>query len=167
MNQFTVITPEQWQDNVFTAIGKDWLLLTAGTPSQCNTMTASWGTAGILWNKPVAIAYVRPQRYTYEFMERCEFFTLSILPETYRDALQFCGSHSGRDGDKFAQTGLTVADIDGIPAVGEARLILVCRKLYVQDMSANGFTDPTLLSHYKANDFHRQYVGEIIKVLKR
>lgn len=163
---FNKISPEEMQDNVFSTIGRDWMLLTAGTPDDCNTMTVSWGAMGVLWNKPVAIAYVRPQRYTYAFMENSETFSLSVLPEQYRAALQLCGTKSGRDMDKLAAAGLTVYDAEGVPAVEQARLILVCRKLYVQDMQPEQFADTSLLSHYKAKDYHRQYVGEVVAVLK-
>ena len=165
MSTFRSITPEAWQDNPFRTIGDDWMLITAGTPSHCNTMTASWGGVGILWNKPVAFAFVRPQRYTYEFLEKQDTFSLSVLPREYRNALQFCGSRSGRDTDKFKETGLTVRDEDGIPCIEQARLILLCKTVYKQDMTAESFCDESLFSHYKANDFHRQYVGEILKVL--
>ena len=167
MSKFINISPEELTENSFSMIGKDWMLITAGTPTQCNTMTASWGSVGVLWNKPIAIAYVRPTRYTYGCMEQADRFTLSVLPEEYRDALRLCGTMSGRDGDKFAAAGLTVCETNGVAAVEEARLILVCRKLYVQDIQESNFVDKSLLSHYKANDFHRQYIGEIEAVLKR
>ncbi|MBQ6830230.1 MAG: flavin reductase family protein [Clostridia bacterium] len=167
MSNFIRLSPEELTDNPFSMIGNEWMLITAGTPEHCNTMTASWGGVGVLWNKPVAIAYVRPTRYTYGFMETADRFTLSILPERYREALRVCGTMSGRDGDKFAAAGLTVYEMNGIAAVEEARLVLVCRKLYAQDMRPDCFVDDTLLSHYKANDFHRQYVGEIEAVFKR
>lgn len=167
MSEFRCCSPESLTDNPFSMIGDEWMLITAGTPEQCNTMTASWGGVGVLWNKPIAIAYVRPTRHTYGFMENAEYFTLSVLPEQYRGALKLCGTVSGRDTNKFESAGLTVYDVDGVPAVEEARLILVCRKLYAQDMKPENFVDPALLSHYKANDFHRQYVGEIVTVLKK
>lgn len=167
MSNFVHMSPEELTENPFSLIGKDWMLITAGTPQRCNTMTASWGGLGVLWNKPMAIAYVRPTRYTYGFMETADRFSLSILPEEYRQALRVCGTMSGREGDKFAAAGLTVFEAEGIAAVKEARLILVCRKLYVQDMHPDCFVDDTLLSHYKANDFHRQYIGEIEAVLKK
>lgn len=166
MQEFMTVSPEELAENPFSMIGKDWMLITAGTPESCNTMTASWGSVGVLWNKPIAIAYVRPTRYTYGLMEQAERFTLSVLPNEYRDALRLCGSMSGRDGDKFAAAGLTVCETNGVAAVAQARLILVCRKLYVQDIKENGFVDKSLLSHYNANDFHRQYIGEIEAVLK-
>ncbi len=167
MSKFVNISPEELTENPFSMIGKEWMLITAGTPAHCNTMTASWGSVGVLWNKPIAIAYVRPTRHTYGFMEQAERFTLSVLPEQYREALRVCGSMSGRDGDKFAAAGLTVCETNGVAAVGEARLILVCRKLYVEDIRETGFSDNTLLSHYTANDFHRQYVGEIEAVFRQ
>ena len=142
------------------------MLITAGTKDRCNTMTASWGGVGVLWNMPVAIAYVRPQRYTYEFMEAADTFSLSVLPEQYREALRLCGTRSGRELDKLAAAGLTVYDADGTPAIAQSRLIIVCRKLYAQDMKPENFIDQTLLSHYKAKDYHRQYVGEILQVLR-
>lgn len=167
MSSFQTISPQSITDNPFSLIGNDWMLITAGAPDNCNTMTASWGSVGILWGKPVATAVVRPQRYTYEFMENNDYFSLSVLPEAYREALKFCGAHSGRDGDKFAACGLTVDQVDTVPFVAEARLVLVCRKLYAQDLKPECFLDSTLLSNYKANDFHRQYVGEIVSVLKK
>lgn len=167
MSEFIRITPEELQDNPFSLIGNDWMLITSGDAQRCNTMTASWGSVGVLWNKPIAIAYVRPTRYTYEFMESSDRFTLSVLSEEYRTALRLCGTVSGRDTDKFADAGLTVFEADGVPAVQEARLILVCRKLYVQDILPENFIDKDLLSHYKANDYHRQYVGEIETILKQ
>ena len=167
METFTHLSPQELDDNIFRLIGQDWMLITAGTPERCNTMTASWGAAGVLWNKPIAIAYVRPTRYTYEFMEQQEMFTLSVLPEDYRDALKVCGTKSGREMDKFEQTGLSVLDVDGVPAVEQARLIFVCRKLYAQDIRPEQFVDSSLDSHYTANDYHRQYIGEIVDVLKK
>ena len=94
------IDPKQLEQNVFSMIGDQWMLVTAGTAETCNTMTASWGGLGILWNKPVATAYIRPQRYTKQFMDENEYFTLSFFGEEYRQQLALCGSKSGRDVDK-------------------------------------------------------------------
>ena len=90
----------------FERIGRDWCLITAGNKGSYNTMTASWGGVGILWNKEVATCYIRPQRYTKEFVDREEYFTLSFFPDGWREALNFCGKYSGRDRDKAAETGL-------------------------------------------------------------
>ena len=166
MPAFSRIDPKQLVDNPFSLIGDDWMLITAAAEDGCNTMTASWGGVGVLWNKPVAFTFVRPQRHTFTLLEKAATYSLSFLPERYRDALRYCGAHSGRDGDKFAATGLSVVTESGTPCIEQARLVLVCRKCYAADLDAAHFCDPALLSHYKANDFHRQYVGEIIDVLK-
>ena len=98
--------------NPFDKIGKQWMLLTGGDKDSFNTMTASWGQLGVLWNKNVLTCYIRPNRYTYDFVEKGECFTASFYGEEYRSALSFCGSHSGRDCDKAKETGLTPAEVD-------------------------------------------------------
>ena len=165
---FRSVAPASLPDNFFTRIGDDWMLITAAnSEGTVNTMTASWGCAGILWNKPVAICFIRPQRYTYAFTEDSDTLTLSFFPAGgYRNALRYCGTKSGRDGDKFAATGLTVEKTaEGTPYVGEANLVLVCRKLYADDLNENCFIDPEMLKHYAAKDYHRFYVCEITEVL--
>ena len=104
MKKFKEIKPEELEFNPFRLIGKDWMLITAGTEEKFNTMTASWGSVGILWNKPAVTIYVRPTRYTYEFVEKYDEFTISFFSEEYRSALNFCGSKSGRDYDKALET---------------------------------------------------------------
>lgn len=167
MNTFSSVDPKTLTDNPFSLIGDDWMLITAENDTQCNTMTASWGGVGVLWNLPVAFSFVRPQRHTYQFIEQSDTYSLSFLTEEYRPALRYCGSHSGRDGDKFAAAGLSVFHENGTPCIEQARLILICRKLHIVDFAPEQFVDPALLTHYKANDFHRQYVGEIVQVLKK
>lgn len=169
-NGFTHISPSQVTDNIWNLIGKDWMLITAKDPTtdKINTMTASWGCMGILWNKPVGVFFIRPQRYTYGFAESADVMSLSFFTQDYRKALQYCGSHSGRDVDKFAATGLTATCTeDGVPYIEEARLVMVCRKLYTDDLKENCFIDPALLSNYKEKDYHRFYVCEIVDVLVR
>ena len=167
--KFQTIEPAEMDDNVFTSIGEQWMLITAGGHPDFNTMTASWGGWGHLWNRDVAFIFVRPQRYTFGYTEDNETFTLSFFEAEYRDALQYCGTHSGRNVDKVEQTGLT-------PAVGktgavyfeEARLVLECRKLYAQDLNASSFIDTDIREDvYAADDFHRMYVGEIVRVWER
>ena len=167
---FRKISPADLPDNFFSRIGDDWMLITAqNSRGEVNTMTASWGCAGILWNKPVAICFIRPQRHTYGIVEDTDSLTLSFFPaDAHRDALRYCGTKSGRDGDKFAATGLTVAHAEnGTPYVGEANLVLVCRKLYADDLKENCFIDPAMLKHYTAKDYHRFYICEISEVLVR
>lgn len=160
MENYRLISPEELE-NVFRLVGKDWMLITAEHGGTVNTMTASWGGMGVLWNKPVAFCFIRPQRHTFSLTEHSERFSLSFFTEDYRPALRLCGTKSGRDTDKFAEAGLTPADCDGVPFVAEARLVLICRKLYADMLKKDAFTDPALLSNYKDDDFHRMYVVEI------
>lgn len=151
--------------NVFSAIGKQWMLLTAGDRERANTMTVSWGGLGILWGKNVATVYVRPQRYTYEFMEKGDYFTLSFLGEEWREALKLCGSKSGREVDKFRETGLTLAYGAGdAPYLQQAQVVLVCKKLYFDDIEPSHFLDGDIDGkNYPGKDYHRMYIGEIVE----
>lgn len=160
--------------NPMTMIAKQWMLITAGNEQNgCNTMTASWGHLGALWGRgagslPTTVIYIRPQRFTKEFVDREDYFTLSVLGEEYRKQLAWLGSHSGRDGNKFTATGLTPAYIDGTSYVAEAELVFVCRKLYHAPLQASGFVDPSIIpGNYPDKDFHEMYVGEILKVLQK
>lgn len=157
--------------NPFEKISKQWMLITAGSSKEnCNTMTASWGGVGIMWGKPVATAYIRPQRYTKEFVDQNEYFTLSFLPEEYRKALSVCGSVSGRNvEDKWKEAGLHPFAVDGTTAVQEAEEIYVCRKLYAQEMLPECFTDGGECDRkwYPEKDYHTMYIAEIVKVLAR
>ncbi len=162
---FKEISPYEINNNAFSLISKDWMLITAGDKKSHNTMTASWGSIGFLWNKPIATIYVRPQRYTYEFLEQNDTFTLSFFEEDYRDALKLCGAKSGRDIDKDKETGLTPVETDGTTYYEQAKLVLVCKKLYFQDITQDNFLDSTIESNYPNKDYHRAYIGQIIKVL--
>ena len=149
--------------NPFTKIGKEWMLITAGSEESFNTMTASWGAMAELWNEDVCFIFIRPQRYTYEFTEKNNRFTLSFFSEEYKKALTFCGRNSGRDCDKAKETGLTPKAIDGSMGFKESRLTIVCEKLYYQDLDPKGFIDETLDSkNYALKDYHRMYVGKIV-----
>lgn len=165
MKTFREITPAQMGGDVFTRIGKQWMLVGAGNEDSHNMMTASWGGLGVLWNKPVSTVYIRPSRYTLEFVEREEYYALCFFGESYREALTFCGRHSGRDGDKCAQTGLTPCFEEAAPYFEEAELVLICRKLYAQDMDPALFLDERIEDNYHGTDYHRMYIGEIEKVL--
>ena len=163
---FKHFSPEAISDNVFHMIGDEWMLITAGDRNSCNTMTASWGSMGILWNKPVVHIFVRPQRYTYAFLEQQDMFTLSVFESVYRPQLQLCGTKSGRDLDKISACGFTVTETEnGTPYFGEARLVFVCKKLYWHDIHPERFLDRELKKHYPLDDYHREYIGEILDVL--
>lgn len=162
------IDPKSLDENVFSLIGERWMLITAGTPERCNTMTASWGGLGVLWGKNVATCYIRPQRYTFGFVEAGESFTLSFFGEEYRKALAFCGAKSGRDVDKIKECGFTVAAGAGdAPYFEEADLVLVCKKAYWQDLDPSHFLDGSIEKHYAQKDYHRMYIGEIVEAYKK
>lgn len=169
MTGFTEIAAKDIRSNPCQLIGREWMLITAGTLESFNTMTASWGNLGHLWNRDVAICYVRPQRHTLGFMERSEVYTLSFFDAAWRGALEYCGSHSGREVDKMAQTGLTpFATPGGAVSFEQARLVLECRKLYAGDLTEAGFVDKSVVSEmYGEGDFHRFFVGQITHALSK
>lgn len=146
-------------------IAEDWALLTAGNLSAFNTMTVSWGGVGELWGKDVAFVFVRPQRYTYEFMENSEYFTLSFFGGEYKKELGICGAKSGRDVDKCKETGLVPTAAEQAVTFEQAKTVLVCRKVAFQDIDPKGFLDASIMDTYAAKDYHRMYVGVIEKVL--
>lgn len=153
-------------ENAMELIGDDWLLLTAGNGDSYNMMTASWGMIGHLWHKDVCSVFIRPQRYTYEFFEKHDTFSVSVLPESLRHIMTLCGKESGRDTDKMHLDGLTPVETDGTVYFREARLVFVCKKLYTQDLKEENFCDTAIVDrHYPAKDYHRMYVGEIIRTL--
>lgn len=167
MKKFVKIKPDEITDNPFKLIGNDWMLITAGNNENFNTMTASWGTLGILWNKPVAIAYVRPTRYTYKFTETSDYFTLTYFHEEHRSILNFCGTKSGRNVDKIAETGLKPIESDlGNIYFEQARLVIECKKIYFDDIDNQLFLDNHIEKLYPKKDYHRFYIGEIVNVLK-
>jgi flavin reductase (DIM6/NTAB) family NADH-FMN oxidoreductase RutF len=154
------------KDNAFKLIGADWMLITAGTTKSFNTMTANWGTMGELWNKKIAICFIRPVRHTYTFMEQVEYYTLSFFDEKYRDVLRFCGSKSGREVDKIAETGLTPRTAEsGAVYFEEARLVMECKKIYIHDIDPAHFLDAKIDDEYPKKDYHRMYVGEVVRCL--
>ncbi|MEY8417703.1 flavin reductase [Oscillospiraceae bacterium 44-5] len=162
------IDPKTLDQNVFSLIGDRWMLITAGTADRCNTMTASWGGLGVIWGAPAATCYIRPQRYTKEFVDREEYFTLAFSGEASRKALQLCGSKSGRDIDKVKECGFTVKTAAcGAPYFEEAELVLVCRKRFAQPMDPACIPQEIKTKWYPQEDYHTLYIGEIIEVLAK
>lgn len=150
--------------NPMELIAKEWMLITAGNRDSYNTMTASWGHLGSLWGRYTSLIYVRPQRYTKQFVDREEYYTLTFFPAEYKKALAYLGSHSGRDEDKAAKVGLTPVFGEKSVWFEEASLVLVCRKLYRAPILEEGFTDKSLVDEeYPKSDFHDLYVGEIVE----
>ena len=165
---FISVKPNEIRENAIEIIKNEWTLLTAGKETSFNTMTASWGTLGELWGRDVFFAFVRPSRYTYEFFEKHDTFTCSFFSKSYREALTFCGTHSGRDIDKVKETGLTPVYGSNAVWFDEARLVFVCRKLYADDIKPEKFLDSDVCSgSYGSGDFHRFYVGEITDCLTK
>lgn len=162
---FQKITVRDLQKSPVQMIAEDWALLTAGTKTDFNTMTVSWGGVGALWGRDVAFVFVRPQRYTYQFMEKYDSFTLSFFDGAYKPELGLCGSKSGRELDKCAETGLVPVEAEHGVTFAQAKTVLVCRKIAFQDIEPNGFLDPAIAKNYTAGDYHRMYVGEITSVL--
>lgn len=169
MAEFRSINPQEIFDNPFKLFGSDWGLVTAGTQEGFNTMTVSWGGLGLMWTKPVAITFIRPSRYTYEFLEQGDMFTICFFDEQYREVLSFCGSKSGRNVDKVAETGLTpLFTEDGIPYFEEARLVLVCKKLYAQMLNEESVLGgDAVLKNYNGDDYHKMYISDIWEVLTK
>ncbi|MGA2548086.1 MAG: flavin reductase [Rectinemataceae bacterium] len=182
--EFEAIDWRLFEENVSELLSEEWMLVTPGVPGRWNTMTASWGGFGHIWNMDVAFVVVRPSRHTYGFMERETGFTLSFLGEGGRKALNICGARSGRDTDKAKAAGITPrafparggpahsggASVGASERVGfeEARLVLSCRKVFAQDLDPGSFADPAILTlHYAKGDLHRLYVGAIEGAWKR
>lgn len=150
--------------NPFDKIGREWFLIAAGDRDGYNMMTASWGFMGVMWGKPSVQIVVRPTRYTYDFLNKHDIFTLSWFDEKYRDALSFCGSNSGRDVDKTEKTGLTPVFTDGSVAFEESSLTLVCRKVFTMPMDKNGLDESVDAKWNSKDPIHCEFIGEIIKV---
>ena len=154
------------QFNPFSLIGSDWMLVSAGDTSGHNALTASWGGLGVLWNKNVSFVFIRPQRYTLEFLKSQTHYALNFFDKSYRSALNYFGSHSGRDGDKDQATGLHIRLDQAAPYYEEARMVLLCKKLSMQQMDPASFLDPSIdEAYYPQKDYHQAFVGEIETVL--
>lgn len=168
MHTFQPMPIDMIEFNPFTKIGKEWALITAGSKTNANPMTVSWGGVGVLWGKNVAFIFVRDSRYTKEFLDNNEFFSITFLSEAYRDALNYCGSHSGRDCDKFAEAGLTLATRHSIPYVDEGNFVLLCEKMSATRITEESFLLPEIKEKwYKDGDMHTMYIAEILEVMAR
>lgn len=167
---FKRIEPKALDMKPFSDFDQGWALLSAGREGSFNTMTVSWGGVGTVWSKPVVTVYVRPQRYTREFIEREAYYTLSLFGGAHRDALTLLGKESGRDGDKLTKTDLTATfePKTGAPVFEQAQINLICRKLYTGMVEADGFLDTSLIDrNYPKRDFHHIYIGEVVTAFVR
>lgn len=167
MSNFKEITTEEFVHSPFKILDKDWMLVTAAKEEKVNTMTASWGGFGVLWNKNVAFVFIRPQRYTKEFVDHSDTLTLTFYSKEYKKQLGYMGRVSGRDVDKIKESGLTLARTeDGTPYFTEAKIIIKGRKLYAQELKPECFLVKDLNEkNYPEQDYHTMYVVEVEKIL--
>lgn len=158
------IAPDKIPGNIYKMLSENWMLITAGNDNGFNMMTASWGGLGHLYNKPVAFCFINPTRHTIRYMETNDTYTLSFYTETYREALNYCGSHSGRNEDKVQGSGLTpITTPSGSKAFSEAWMIIECRKMVEQPFSADALRYPEVKAKW-GKDLHKMFVGEILRV---
>lgn len=153
--------------DIFRAFHSDWALLTAGNPKEFNTMTISWGGLGTLWGKSVATVYVRPCRHTYGFMEKNDYFTVSFFTDVYKPDLTLLGTQSGRDGDKVSRTCLTAVPAGESTTFAQAKVTLLCKKLYGQDLDPAAIPADILEKQYGTETPHKMYIGEVIDILEQ
>lgn len=165
MEGFKEISAFELQKTPFEMVGKDWMLISAVHGSRVNMMTASWGGLGVMWNKNVAFAVIRPQRFTKTLVDSEDKFTLSFYSGEYRKMLNYCGSASGKDEDKVKGANLTPVFSDGTVSFAESEVTLVCKKLFAQELAESAFIDKGIIGKmYPGGDFHTLYIAEIEKV---
>ena len=157
---------ENFNVDIFKCFHSDWALLTAGDAENFNTMTISWGGLGTLWGKSVATVYVKPIRYTYDFMEKSDYFTISFFPEEYHADLVTLGTKSGRDGDKVALTGLTAQTLAKSVTFAQAKTTILCRKIYWQNLALENIPAEAVAGYYKSEAPHRMYIGEVLEIIE-
>jgi len=168
MNRKTIAT-DKFNSDIFTIFHQSWMLLTGGDyeTGKANTMTVSWGLMGTIWFKSVVMIGLRPQRYTLEFIEEFDTFTLAAFPDENKDILSYCGAHSGREYDKIKECGLTLIPSEKVsaPAFEEAELIIECRKLYCDELRGKNFIDKSIVGKcYDDRDFHKLFIAEVIHI---
>ncbi|MCH5199422.1 MAG: flavin reductase [Oscillospiraceae bacterium] len=143
-----------------------WALLTAGDKDGYNSMTISWGGLGTLWSKPVATVYVKPVRYTHQFMEKSDYFTVSFFSEEYRNALMLMGMKSGRNADKVKEAGLTADFLENSVMFKEAKTTLLCKKIYKQDLDVGNIPEDVVKAFYTDEAAHTMYIGEVVDIIE-
>jgi len=157
----------KFNTEIFNQFDKKWALLTAGKTDKFNSMTISWGGLGTLWNKPVATVYVRTSRYTHDFMDTNDYFSISFYPEQYRKTLGVLGSKSGRDMDKMRASGLTPKNTGETISFEEAETTIICRKLFKQSLEVSNMPEDVIKDLYTGQAPHDMYIGEVVAILKK
>lgn len=156
-----------FKTDIFEQFDKKWALLTAGTKEKFNSMTISWGGMGTLWGKPVVTAYVRTSRYTHDFMDDNDYFTVSFYPEEFKSVLGVFGSKSGRDIDKMNYEGLTAVEAGESMSFAEAEVTLVCKKLFKQKLDEANMPDDVVKAFYSSDASHDMYIGEVVDIIEK
>ena len=156
----------EFNTEIFSQFDKKWALLTAGDKDNFNTMTVSWGGLGTLWGKSVATVYVRTSRYTHEYMDNNEYFTISFFPEEYKKTLGVLGSKSGRDMDKMHESGLTAIEASKSMTFKEAEVTFVCKKLFKQCLEKENMNPDLAKQFYDGDALHDMYIGEIVDIIR-
>ncbi len=165
MNTIKEIRPKDLNESAFQLIGNDWMLITAEKEGKVNTMTASWGSFGIMWGKNVVSIVLRPQRFTKEFIDASSTFSLTFFDNSFRKDLNYLGTVSGRDEDKLSKTNLTVSYLEDTPYFEEAKLTIICKKLYAQNLEPECFIEKELdKKWYPQKDYHTLYIAEVEKI---
>ena len=151
---------------IFRSFHNDWALVTAGDIVNHNSMTISWGEMGTLWNKPVVTIYIKPCRYTHSFIEDNECFVISFYKDEYKKALSIMGSISGKDASKDIEAGLTPYSYKGLTLYKEAKLSIICKKIYQNDLDITSIPKEAINNHYKEEAPHTMYIGEVIEIVE-
>ena len=157
----------EFQTEIFSQFDKKWALLTAGDKENFNTMTISWGGLGTLWGKPVATTYVRTSRYTHDYMDQNDYFTISFYSEEYKSGLGVLGSKSGRDMDKMHISSLHAKELENSMTFEEAEVTLVCKKLFKQELTVKNMLDEGVKDFYAEDAVHDMYIGEVVEIIKK
>ena len=163
---------DDWDENPFDWFKGQGLLLAVGTPEHNNAMTIGWGSLGNIWSKigPATVTvYVAEGRYTYEFMEKYNYFTVMAFDKEDARILGYMGTHSGRDGDKAAHLGLhTLYTENGTPYYAEAVMVLECQTIYKAPFIKEGMSKEVQEFYENFNaGVHHMYIGNVIKALRR
>lgn len=152
--------------NPFDKFNKEWALVTAGNKDSFNSMTISWGSMGTLWHKDIITIYIRPDRYTFDFLKNSDMFTISFYDEKYRDILTMFGRCSGRDINKVEKSGFNPVFMDDGITYSEANETIVLKKIYMEQLNKDLFNED-ILSCYKDNGpAHYMIIGEVIRGVK-
>ncbi|HPX32796.1 MAG TPA: flavin reductase family protein [Erysipelotrichaceae bacterium] len=153
--------------NPFEKFYQHWALVTAGKKDHFNTMTVAWGSMGTVWSRPIVTIYIKPCRYTYNFLNENDYFTVSFYDEKYKKDMSILGTKSGKDTDKIALTSLTPVEVNGSMSFEEANCTIVLKKIYYQDMDINQMPSAVVNRYYTEELPHRMYIGEVVEIIEK